>query len=276
MGIAILLATYNSEKYLRVQLDSLLAQKFEDFKIYIRDDGSRDSTLSIIDHCIEENPDKVELLQDSFKGGRGAKGSFMWLLEVIDADYYMFCDHDDYWLSNKVDLTFGEMKKCEAQNPNKAIIVNTDLEVVDADLNVIAPSFWEFSKINRPLLSDFNYLSVYNGFTGCTMMLNQKAKELSLPISDVALMHDIWIALKVSSNGGVLGYVNQATIKYRQHGNNVVGAIEVGGVRYLIAKIKSLGLVIRRNRQNLEMVQSIKRMSIFMYLYYKLLYYIKR
>lgn len=274
-SIAILLATYNSQKYLCAQLDSLLEQTNQDFTVYIRDDGSSDSTLDVIYRYIAENIDKIVLMKDSVKG-RKAKGSFMWLLENVKAEYYMFCDHDDYWLPSKVELTLNEMKRCEAQNQAQAVVINTDLQVVDADLRIINPSFWKYSKISRALLSDFNYLCTYNAFTGCTMMLNQRAKELSLPINDKALMHDIWVALKVSAASGVLGYVNGATIKYRQHDDNVVGAMKVGGDGYVASKLSSLGSVIRQNKANLDMVRAVKSCSVIKYLYYKLLYYIKR
>lgn len=273
MDIAVLLATYNSENYLRVQINSLLCQTYPKFTLYIRDDGSSDSTLQIVkEYCtIHSN---IILLEDSFKG-RKAMYSFIWLLEHTKASYYMFCDHDDYWLPDKIEKTLAKMKQNELLNPNKAIVVNTDLQVVDEELKVIEPSFWKYSKINPAILSTFNYLSVCNSFTGCTMMINDYAKQLALPISNKAIMHDIWIALCVSAQNGVLVYLDEATILYRQHGNNVVGASEFGK-KYLLLKFMSLKEVVSQNRRYFGMVRAIKKYPVIKYIWFKLLYFIKR
>ena len=87
-NLAILLATYNSEKYLRQQLDSVLNQSYTDWKLYIRDDGSKDKTLEIVNEYIQRD-DRLYLLHDEVKG-RGAKNSFLWLLEQTDSSYTMF------------------------------------------------------------------------------------------------------------------------------------------------------------------------------------------
>lgn len=269
-SIAILLATYNSEKFLKAQLDSLFSQIYRDFILYIRDDGSTDATLQII-HEYTLHYANIQVLEDTVKG-RKPIGSFMWLLEHTEADYYMFCDHDDVWLPDKIGLTLNEMKKCEIGNLFKPVIINTDLQVVDTHLNVIHPSFWKYSKINRKILSDFNYLCVCNCFTGCTMMINKNAKHISFPISEKALMHDYWIALKVSAEGGILGFIPQATMLYRQHEMNVVGALEVGE-GYVANKLKSIRSVFQANKKNLKMIRAIKSYSIIKYLYYKFLYF---
>jgi Glycosyltransferases involved in cell wall biogenesis len=158
MKLAILLATYNSEKYLKVQIDSILAQSFSDFTLYIRDDGSTDSTISIIDEYLKLFPNII-FLKDNQKN-RLSLGSFMWMLENVNADYYMFSDHDDYWLENKVELTLNKMLAVESVGSKKPVIIHTDLKVVDTNLNEIAPSFWKYSKIDPKLLVNFNFLAV--------------------------------------------------------------------------------------------------------------------
>ena len=99
--IAILMSTYNGERYLREQIDSLLNQTYKDWKLYIRDDGSTDETISIIESYVNDYPDLIVLLKDDL-GNLGSARSFMRILSVVDADYYMFCDQDDVWLPNKV------------------------------------------------------------------------------------------------------------------------------------------------------------------------------
>ena len=90
--LAILLSTYNGERFLREQLDSLFNQRYSDFTLYVRDDGSTDTTVDII-HEYQTKHENVILLHDPWQH-RGASGSFMWMLQQIEADFYMFCDQD--------------------------------------------------------------------------------------------------------------------------------------------------------------------------------------
>lgn len=175
MLIAILLASYNSEKYIGQQLDSIINQSVKEIVIYINDDGSSDATLSIINKYLATY-NNIVLLKDNLSR-RGVLKNFMWMLENVDADYYMFSDHDDIWLENKIELSLNEMIKFENDNPNKPVLVHTDLKVVDQNLKVINNSFWAFCSINPALMKSFDYLAVTNGITGCTMIFNQKVKK---------------------------------------------------------------------------------------------------
>lgn len=274
MKLAILLATYNSGKYLKVQIDSILAQSFADFILYIRDDGSTDDTLLIIDEYLRSFSNIIFLKDD--QTGRFSMGSFMWMLEAVDADYYMFADHDDYWLENKVQLTLNKMFEVENYEFSKPVIIHTDLKVVDTNLKEVASSFWNYSKIKPSLLLNFNFLAVYNLLTGCTMMINKKARNVSLPYSKFALMHDSWIGLKVMDNGGIIDFIPNQTILYRQHGNNAIGAKEVGTKNYFINKLLSLNKILAVNRKRLKMVNQVRTFNIFTYFFYKCLYALKR
>ncbi len=271
-NIAILLATYNSEKYLCEQLDSLFEQSYQEFDLYIRDDGSSDRTLEIVEQYSAKYPN-ITLLSDETTG-RGAKGSFMWMLQRVDAPYYMFCDHDDVWKPEKIQFTFDKMQQLEQQNNSSTpVVVNTDLEIVDQSLNTIHPSMFRYARINISILHNYKYLAVTNGFTGCTMMINRAAKEISLPFSQSATMHDYWIALNVAARGGVLGYVDAQTIKYRQHSSNVVGAQRSSGLFRVITKIDSK---LSSYRRTLNMLDDIEPMSMAEYLLYKFLYFVRR
>ena len=106
MELAILLSTYNGMNYLEEQVSSLLAQTYTDWKLYIRDDASTDNTLALI-HELAKRDERIIVMPS----GRnlGAKEGFMWMLRNVEADYYMFCDHDDVWLPRKVELTLKRM-----------------------------------------------------------------------------------------------------------------------------------------------------------------------
>lgn len=227
--IAILLATYNGAKYIREQLESLFQQSCSDFHLYVRDDGSTDDTMKIIGQFHEMYPDRVTILKDSQKH-RGAAKSFMYLLENVDSEYYMFCDQDDIWLPEKIEKTFAQMKDIEAESVRKGtaakkmpILVATDLGVVDEQLNLISPSFNKDLKIDvfrkHPEL-----ICVRHVVTGCTMMFNSATKQASLPMSPRATMHDEWIALCVHFKGGVISIIDDSPILYRQHTSNTLGA----------------------------------------------------
>ena len=112
--VAILLATYNGEKFLVEQLDSLMSQSFKDFNVYVHDDGSTDSTCQILDQFCSRY-DNIFLLDDP-QNNRGAKGSFEWLLENVESNYYMFCDQDDFWLKDKVTNTLTKLREIEIGN----------------------------------------------------------------------------------------------------------------------------------------------------------------
>ena len=124
----------------------------------------------------------------------------------------------------------------ESISPGKAVIIHTDLKVVNTDLQEISPSFWRFSKIRPDLLLDFNYQTVYNGLTGCTMMINDSARIVSLPMNSYGTMHDAWIGLKVANLGEIIDYISTPTVLYRQHDKNVIGVKEVGTVSYFLIK----------------------------------------
>ena len=224
--IAILLATYNGAKYIREQLDSLFQQSCGDFHLYVHDDGSTDDTLKIIEEYRQKYSDRVTVLEDSQKH-KGAARSFMTLLQEVDSDYYMFCDQDDIWLPNKVELTLARMKEIEGTTGNAVgtapVVVATDLKVVDEQLTPIKDSFNADLKIDV-FRKHSELICVRHVVTGCTMMFNRDAKEASLPISPRATMHDEWVALCVHFNGGIISILDEATMLYRQHTSNTLGA----------------------------------------------------
>ena len=216
--IIILLSTYNGEKYLEEQINSLYDQSYKNFEIIARDDGSNDSTLSILkSHNIR--------IIDSNKN-LGAKESFIELLKYAfkntDAEYFMFCDQDDVWKTNKIEKTLIKMQEIENEFEFKPILVHTNLEVVDNELKEISNSLWEYERI-LPQYNNFNRLMMQNTITGCTVMINRRLAAKSLFIPNFAIMHDWWIGL-IASKFGVIGYLNDSTILYRQHNNNTVGA----------------------------------------------------
>lgn len=235
--IRILVAAWNGSAYLRPLLDSLLAQDDGDYDIVVSDDGSTDDTPQILTDYAARHPEKIQFYQSGHRFG-SAQLHFYHLMSVFqDAPYLMFCDQDDVWHPDKVRLTRAAMERL---TPDGApALVHTDLRVVDRKLQEIAPSFLRFSGLNgrRVALSD---LLVQNVVTGCTMMINRPLARLccSVPPRAEMRMHDWWLALLAAACGKI-GFLDEATIDYRQHGGNVVGAKNVKSPAYLLRRLQN-------------------------------------
>ncbi len=263
--IAILLATYNGEQYLRQQLDSLLGQTFKDIHLYVRDDGSTDTTPQIIREYARRHLN-ITVLEEGEKN-MGSKWNFEHLLRAAHADYYMFCDQDDVWLPNKIELSLLKMRQMEEYYGDIPLLVHTDLMVVDNKMKVMAKSFWKYSYLS-PQLVDRNiyYMGISNSVTGCTILMNEKAKKASLPFHQHVLMHDAWVALCVMKYGKI-NYIETPTVLYRQHGNNVLGAIKY---RFsLREKLCSLGTVYRENKKKYLNAHPLVYANVCHYLWHK-------
>tara|TARA_R110001583_G_scaffold118774_1_gene270238 strand:+ start:5208 stop:6035 length:828 start_codon:yes stop_codon:yes gene_type:complete len=220
--IQILLATFNGAKYLEVQLDSLLAQTYNSWTLLVHDDGSEDQTFDILKAYQRKYPDIIEILEDGLIFGN-ARDNFTHLITNATSEYVMFCDQDDVWLPEKIEKTVAKMQVLERLYAGLPIVVHTDLVVVDESLHSIAPSMFEYQGLDKSINSLLQILAK-NSVTGCTMMVNQQAIAVSLPILSSAVMHDWWIAANVIKQQGVVEFIDEPLIRYRQHSSNSVGA----------------------------------------------------
>ena len=269
--ISILMATYNGMKFLPEQLASLKAQTYSNWVLYVQDDLSIDGTADYL-RAEAAQDTRIKLLPNSEK--LGAMRNFMTLLAAVEAQYYMFCDQDDVWLPTKIEKTLACLKKAEAEwGAEFPLVAHTDLSVVDADLKQIAPSFWEMSRINPALLTTFAQQAGHNLVTGCTMMFNRAARNVSLAFSDKTLMHDVWVLLCSLKQGGKVVDVPEPLILYRQHGKNTLGAHDLRR-NYFMKRLMSIKSVFEENRSNYRMLKSVGYGNIFKYIYYKLKYYV--
>lgn len=230
-----MMATYNGGKFIEEQLASLRAQSYADWRLWIRDDGSNDGTVEIIQRFAAKEA-RVRLLEpDGIR--KGAGGSFSSLLArfSLESEYLMFCDQDDVWLPNKIEITLAKMQEMEARfGMEMPLLVHTDLAVADHELNILAPSFWRYQGLSADI-NELHRLLVQNNVTGCTVMVNQTLAALANPVPSQAIMHDWWLAMVVAAFGKV-GYVPQPTVLYRQHGANDTGAKEYG-ISYIARKM---------------------------------------
>lgn len=218
------MATYEGEKYIGEQIVSIIGQDYEDWILYIRDDGSADGTIDIIQSYIKQYPNKIVLLDNSSLGNnKGAKSNFNYLLqEVPDYSYYMFCDQDDVWKQNKISTLIAEMKKffVFAQEP---LLVFSDLQIVDEKLQNISYSFAKYTQLYLKKTNRLEQLLLYNVAPGCSMMFNDSLRQRIKEIPDNAIMHDWWFMIVAQIAGKIL-YVPDRLVLYRQHQNNTIGA----------------------------------------------------
>ncbi len=216
--IDVLMATYNGEKYIREQIESILNQTYKDFRLIISDDNSQDNTVNILKEY-QKKDDRIIVYTQ--KENLGYIKNFEFLLSKVENEIYMLSDQDDYWLEEKISKTYLKMKQ------DKADLVFTDLEVVNQNLEKIYPSFDKYMKLDKKINKFRNYKLqyLYNCVTGCTVMSKKSfiPQILPLPSKSKYVPHDFWIALVISLKGKVT-YLPDKTIKYRQHENNQIGS----------------------------------------------------
>jgi glycosyltransferase involved in cell wall biosynthesis len=268
-NIAILLATYNGDEYLKEQINSIISQTYKDWTLYIQDDGSTDNTLAIIDGYTQQHSNIQFLGQTK---GLGAKGNFFSMLQQVNSKYYMFCDQDDVWVEDKILVEMERMEVEEHRHPNKPVLVFTDLLVVDANLQTIAESFFTYAGIYPQFLTTFGELGASNLVTGCTMLINHVVKDVaSRHSASTATMHDAWLALCTAKAHGILSCITTPLVLYRQHSSNALGASDIGRLtlRYRLGNIKKNYLL---NKQHHDMLQSLCYGSWLRLIYHRLRY----
>ena len=236
--VCILMATYNGAAYVRQQIESVLQQENADIQLILSDDGSEDGTDEILAGYEKKYPEHVICHRSGVRFGSPQK-HFMYLLSRFhEAPYIMFCDQDDVWHRDKVHKTLEKMRQTEG-SIHRPALVHTDLRVVDRSMNQIAPSFCDYSDTDGSRLK-LNQLLVQNVVTGCTVMINRPLAEIActaIPELGV-IMHDWWLALLASACGAA-AFLNEATIDYRQHESNSVGAKNVRSASYLWERFSS-------------------------------------
>lgn len=231
--VDILLATYNGAAFLKEQLESVLAQTHQDWHILARDDGSSDGTPAILDDYAKAHPEKFTVLCDGLR--LGAKGAFSALMAQSTAPYVAFCDQDDFWLPEKLELLLTAMREAELRHGcRRPLLIHSDLEVVDERLVTLAPSFWLHQGI-EPRRDRLPQLIVQNVVTGCASLFNKALLEAALPIPPEAFMHDYWLSLVASACGEIVA-VPEQLVRYRQHGKNTLGAKKMPGLFSLPGK----------------------------------------
>ncbi len=221
MKIAVLMSTYNGEKYLREQIESILAQKLHSdcrLSLYIRDDGSTDQTTQIIETYSEEH-ENVIYINDSYPSPLGIKESFLLLLKTASSseqrfDYYAFSDQDDVWMEDKlvsaIDMLRASDNKKGALYYSNRIIVNEKLQITEKE------------HINY--YGDFIEMLSWAKVSGNTMAFDHKLAEYAMRHNaQINIHHDTWVYTLAKCIGSDIFFDEAPHIYYRQHSDNFVG-----------------------------------------------------
>ena len=270
--IDILLATYNGEKYLKEQIESILNQTYSNIRLIISDDCSTDKTKEIIKEYEKKDNRIIGYFHEI---NLGYVKNFEFLLSKVENEIYMLSDQDDVWLPTKVEHTYKKLKETDAD------LVFTDLEVVNEKLETIYPSFNDFMLLSRKIkkyLHSYRLQYLYNCVTGCTLISKSKwIKEIvPIPTDSKYLIHDYWMGLIIALKGK-LTYMPETYIKYRQHGNNQVGTDKISHgfkkieqVRELFINVK-LGVFGTYVKHNEKFPEDVQKLNCKAYEYFKMI-----
>jgi rhamnosyltransferase len=223
-NVSIVLASFDGASYLSVQLDSLVTQNESQWRLLIRDDGSTDHTLNIIQDY-QQKDNRIHLLDQTQGVSGSALANFSTLLtNAFDqgAEYIFCCDQDDVWEPSKLELMLARLKQLEGKDKAPSLI-HHDLTVVNESLEPIAESFIKMMQLIPSDEQNPQRLISRNEVTGCAMACNRALLEIALPISNQAVMHDWWLAL-CAGYFGRLAFMPDKLVKYRQHNANTIGA----------------------------------------------------
>lgn len=207
--VSVAIATYNGERYIKEQLDSILAQTHSVDEIIIVDDCSSDETWNILVQYATNNSKIIIFRNETNLGGTK---SFEKAICACRGDYIALADQDDVWLSEKIATLIEQI--------GDNWLIHSDAFVVDASLNVLHQSY---SGLKPNLNGDFVKYLIMNDVTGCTVLFSRQLVEKCFPIPDGYYVHDHYLALMASFFNKIT-YCDKPLIFYRQHSANQIGS----------------------------------------------------
>jgi glycosyltransferase involved in cell wall biosynthesis len=215
--VSIVMGTYNGEKYLRPQIESILTQSYRNIELIVVDDASRDSTLSILrDYAARDS--RIQLYPA--EQNRGVVANFQRGIELAKGELIAFSDQDDIFRHDKIEL----LVKALTDNLHCDLVVS-DLNLIDEKGALFAESMWSYQKLHPTSDHPFRRLVHDNFATGCAMMVRRRLLDLALPFPEHCVVHDWWLAVVAASEkAGGICLVHEPLVKYRQHASNVYGA----------------------------------------------------
>lgn len=219
--ISVAMCTYNGERFVEEQIDSILKQDFPIDQLVIFDDCSTDNTFAILQKYKDRYPDKIELHRNEYNCG--FLNNFERALIECQGDYIFFSDQDDIWHKDKTSKAIQFLKA------NNMLGVFTDARLMDSHSICHGKKLFDAIGFNQVLNilrvnNLFEYMAICgNMITGATLVITKKAKDIVLPFRvSKGVYHDMWIGLRLAQMNK-LGYMNETLIDYRIHESQQIG-----------------------------------------------------
>ena len=213
--ISIAMTTYNGDKYLREQIDSILVQTIQDFELIVCDDCSTDSTVEILEEY-QQNDKRIKVYRND--SNLGFKKNFEKAISLCNGEYIALSDQDDIWMPNHLEI----LKKAIKDN----VLVCGNAELVDKKGESLGTTFWEqeaFDSVPSSNLGKAMSILLFRGsYQGAAMMIKRNIVKTALPIPEKYTFHDSWLALVACFSGGI-ACVDIPILKYRRIEESVTG-----------------------------------------------------
>lgn len=270
--IDILMATYNGENFLSTQIESIICQTFKDWHLFIQDDCSTDNTLSIINEYAKKDS-RITLIRNNKKLGPGK--NFLSLLQYSTADYVAFCDQDDYWFENKLEILFQNIKNYDNSKP---ILLVSDCLVWQYPSNTISKNY-NFAKPKT--INDTFFMG---GMQGCLTLFNRAVKNILDKKYEYIWLHDHYLLLTAMTFGKIY-YIKQPLMLYRQHNSNTTAHFSQKHLGELSKKITENRFLLKTElfketeeffRINKDNMSSINKVAYTKFINLKKMSYFKR
>lgn len=229
--VQILLATYNGEKYLSEQLDSLIAQTYTNWECLISDDCSTDNTTDIIKaYCVKDN--RFKLVSSRVKHP-SLNENFLDLMNRSTAEFVLFSDQDDYWLDNKVEVLVDAILEETRECNDIPVCVFSDSSIADSSMNVVVDSFQSTLLNNANDVSTLDIIGS-NVVQGCASIVNRKLIECVINEGNFAYFNVYdWLCGAISRSQGKLIFIPKSLLLYRQHDSQVCGTKKESLLHYI-------------------------------------------
>jgi len=221
--VSIVLSTYNGERFLKEQIESLLNQTYKNVEIIAIDDRSNDKTVEIL-----KSYGRIKLYQNEKRAG--ILKNFEKGISLAQGEYIALCDQDDVWYPQKIEIQVKELNKFDMP-----AMVHSDLEVIDEEGNLLHKSYFKYKGYDFQNTKSLETLISRSGVMGNTVMFNKKLKDLLLPIPECAPMHDYYIGV-LNEIYGKRVTLKEPLVKYRLHKKNY------GNVKYSKNLLEKIGL----------------------------------
>jgi len=250
--VSIAMATYNGEKFLKEQLDSILNQTYKNLELIICDDCSTDNTINIIKD-FQKKDRRIKLYQN--KQQLGVLKNFEKAISLCSGEYIAISDQDDIWVANKIEIMLSEIEE-------NILIYHDDL-LIDRSGNLIHNSFFESNEIFINKEHKTKALIFDNWISGHASMFSSLLKKDILPIPCEMEHYDMWIAI-VASKVGKIKYLNKQLVLWRQHGTNTSGSkIATRGLWQKIFRPIDDSTFIQWNKHRIKRLKFLKNQKLF-------------